>query len=291
MSLNFDPPFELERPGTIGAPILFNSPHSGRVYPPEFVASSSLGKLRLRRSEDAFVDTLLGEVIGLGMPLLKAHFPRAYIDVNREPYELDPSMFAGDLPAEANTGSLRVAGGLGTIPRIVAEAAEIYDAPLPVSEAHGRINALYLPYHDCLAKTLGELQAGAGFALLLDCHSMPSGKFGSRPSRADFVLGDRFGTSCLPEIIDAVERCLVGQGFSVARNRPFAGGYITQAYGRPAEGLHALQVEINRGLYMNEVTIAPARGFAQVKRALTFLAAEMRDVVLSYQNDLLDAAE
>ena len=277
--LEFDPPFELAAPERIAAPILFNSPHSGRVYPPSFLAVSRLGALALRRSEDAFVDELFAPVVGLGMPLLKAHFPRAFVDVNREPYELDPGMFDGELPKVANTRSLRVAGGLGTIPRIVAEAAEIYEGPLPVAEARKRIEALYRPYHAMIATTLRLLRERFGMALLIDCHSMPSTVRGQRFPRPDFVLGDRFGTSCAPRIVSAADKSLRAMGYSVARNRPYAGGHITQTYGHPASGLHTLQIEVNRGLYLREKTIEPSSRFEKLRRNLARFAADMRNAV------------
>jgi N-formylglutamate amidohydrolase len=286
-----DPPFELVSPANVSAPVLFSSPHSGRIYPKSFRERSRLPALTLRRSEDAYVDLLFAGVTRLGMPLAKAHFPRAYVDVNREPYELDPEMFAGALPMEANTRSLRVAGGLGTIPRIVAEAAEIYRGPLPVAEAHERIERLYLPYHRLIAETLQRLRDGFGVSLLIDCHSMPSAARGQRPPRPDFVLGDRFGTSCAAEFIDGAERSLRRLGYTVARNRPYAGGYITQAYGRPGRGLHALQIEINRGLYLDERSISPLKGFGALRDSLEAFAADLRDLVPQRSGGLRDAAE
>jgi len=289
--IEFDPPFELAMPEPILSPILFNSPHSGRIYPTSFLAVSRLGPLALRRSEDAFVDELFAPVVGLGMPLLKAHFPRAFVDVNREPYELDPEMFDGDLPKTANTSSLRVAGGLGTIPRIVAEAAEIYEGPLPVAEAAKRIEALYRPYHQKISKTLHRLQSRFGMSLLIDCHSMPSKVRGQKSPRADFVLGDRFGTSCAPHFTSAAEKSLRAMGYSVARNRPYAGGHITQSYGRPASGTHTLQIEINRSLYLNEKTIAPSDRFEKLRRNLTVFAADMRRSMPCGQAGAQEAAE
>lgn len=286
-----DPLFDLVAPSRVSAPVLFNSPHSGRVYTQAFRAASRLPALTLRRSEDAYVDLLFAGVTRLGMPLVKAHFPRAYVDVNREPYELDPEMFSGTLPVEANTRSLRVAGGLGTIPRIVAEAAEIYRGPLPVAEAHERIERLYLPYHRLLSETLEGLRAEYGLSLLIDCHSMPSATHGRRPPRPDIVLGDRFGTSCDSDFIDGAERSLRRLGYTVARNRPYAGGYITQAYGRPSRGHHALQIEINRGLYLDEQTVSPRAGFAALQESMEIFAADLRELASRRRDSLSDAAE
>jgi N-formylglutamate amidohydrolase len=260
----FEPPFEIVTPMRLEAPVLFNSPHSGNQYPKSFVAASRLDALTLRRSEDCYVDELFGCAVGLGAPLMRALFPRAYIDVNREPYELDPEMFTEPLPPLANTRSLWVAGGLGTIPRVVSEAAEIYAAPMPLAEAQQRIDALYKPYHAQLSVLLGDIRQVFGAALLIDCHSMPSLARDRRPVRPDFVLGDRFAMACAPEIVDAAERTLRALGYSVACNRPYAGGYITQRYGVPRSGFHALQIEVNRALYLNEATLEKSSGFDEL---------------------------
>ena len=261
----------------MAAPILFNSPHSGSVYPEAFIATSKLDSLTLRRSEDCYVDELFSGVVALGAMMMRAHFPRAYIDVNREPYELDPEMFSEPLPPAANTRSLRVAGGLGTIPRVVAEAAEIYDAPLPLAEAQQRIDQLYKPYHAQLSALLGDIRREFGAALLIDCHSMPSLARDRRPVRPDFVLGDRFSIACAPEIVDAAERTLKSLGYSVVCNRPYAGGYITQRYGVPRNGFHALQIEVNRALYLNERTLEKSGGFGELAANLTKFGAAMID--------------
>jgi len=273
----FDPAYEILFPAQIRAPVLFNSPHSGRIYPPEFLANSKLDALTLRRSEDAWVDELFGDVVTMGAPLMRAHFPRAFVDLNREPYELDPAMFAEPLPAGANTGSLRVAGGLGTIPRVVAEAAEIYAHPLPLAEAHSRIEQLYKPYHRDLKTALGDIRRGFGGALLVDCHSMPSHARDRRALRPDVILGDRFGMACAGEIVEVAEKSLRGVGLSVVRNRPYAGGFIAQRYGLPTSGTHALQIEVNRALYMNERSLERIRGFAALKDHLNHLAADLME--------------
>jgi N-formylglutamate deformylase len=281
-----DPPFEVIAPPTPaeGAPVVFNSPHSGARYPAAFLAATRLDALTLRRSEDAFVDELFLPAVGLGAPLMRAHFPRAFLDVNREPYELDPRMFDGRLPADANTRSLRVAGGLGTIARVVGDAQEIYAGRLPVGEALERIETLYKPYHACLRRLLDERRRRFGAVLLVDCHSMPStGLPKDEARRPDIVLGDRYSTSCAPFITDRAEQGLRAEGFAVMRNRPYAGGYITEHYGAPAAGFHALQIEINRALYMDETNHARGPGFAALQAALAaflgrfiaFVAAEL----------------
>ncbi len=248
-----DPAFEVTEPDTLTGPVVCNSPHSGRSYPADFLTLSRLDLPSLRRSEDTFVDELFADAVRHGAPLMRAHFPRAFLDVNREPYELDPRMFDGRLPAFANTRSLRVAGGLGTIARVVGDAREIYDRRLPVDEALKRIELYYKPYHRALRRLVLQAQSAFGLAVLLDCHSMPSNAGGreERP-RADMVLGDRYGTSCAPAVADVIEESLRAMGYVVLRNKPYAGGFITEHYGDPAAGLHAVQIEINRALYMEE---------------------------------------
>jgi N-formylglutamate deformylase len=219
------------------------------------------------------VDGLFAPVVDKGHALFKAHFPRAYVDVNREPYELDPRMFDGRLPSFANTRSMRVAGGLGTIARVVGEAQEIYARRLPVAEALDRIETLYKPYHHTLEQMLRRTRRLFGMTVLVDCHSMPSSQ-GAREDqpRADFVIGDRYGTSASAVFTDAAEEALQGLGYAVVRNKPYAGGYITEHYGQPADDCHAVQIEINRALYMDERRLTRSDGFDS-------LAADLMTVV------------
>ncbi|MGH6866430.1 MAG: N-formylglutamate amidohydrolase [Methyloceanibacter sp.] len=264
------PPFSVARPDTLKVPLVFNSPHSGRIYPSTFLAASKLDALTLRRSEDTFVEELFGFVTGMGAPLLHAHFPRAYLDLNREPYELDPVLFGDGLPHYANTRSVRVVGGLGTIARIVSESDEIYREPLSVGAALERINRLYTPYHVMLDALLLEAKKEFALAVLIDCHSMPSSPVSDTGSgRPDFVLGDRFGTSCSGELTRLGMSQLKALGYAVALNKPYAGGYITEHYGRPHKSQHVLQIEINRALYMDETKFEKSSGFERLKRDLS----------------------
>jgi N-formylglutamate amidohydrolase len=267
------PPFEILQPTVLMSGLVCNSPHSGRVYPASFLASARLDPLALRRSEDAFVDELFFGAVAVGAPLMRAHFPRAYLDVNREPYELDPRMFDGRLPPFANTRSMRVAAGLGTIARLVGEAQEIYARRLSIEEAVTRIETLYKPYHRGLRGLIQRAERQFGVAVLLDCHSMPSASNASSSRdekiKADVVVGDRFGTSCAAIVIDFVEQELRRQGYSVLRNRPYAGGFITEHYGNPAAGHHALQIEVNRALYMDEGTLLRSANFDKLTSDLT----------------------
>ncbi len=283
-SNDFDPPFVVDEPETHALPFVFNTPHSGSVYPRAFLAASRLDALSLRRSEDAHVDRLFAPVVDLGAPLMRAHFPRAYLDVNREPYELDPRMFEGRLPPFANTRSMRVAGGLGTVPRVVADGQEIYRGRLPVEEAVTRIENLYKPYHRTLRGLIQRTGRQFGHAILIDCHSMPSSSLGREEAgKADFVLGDRFGTSCAPLLTALVEQHLRARGFKVLRNKPYAGGFITEHYGEPGVGRHALQIEINRGLYMNEASLAVTERFSE-------LVWHLRGMVVAVAAEAIDLA-
>ena len=272
----FDPAFEIVAPARVTNGFVFDSPHSGAQYPQSFLDGARLGPQAIRRSEDAHVDRLFLPVTVHGAPLMRARFPRAFLDLNREPYELDPRMFEGRLPGFANTRSIRVAGGLGTIPRIVADGQEIYPGKLPVAEALARIETLYKPYHRALRRLVTASQGGFGYAVLIDCHSMPSSSLSAEALRqVDIVLGDRYGSSCSPVLTDLVEAALRARGFGVARNKPYAGGFITEHYGEPGARRHALQIEINRALYMHEPTLTPHAWFDEIARGLCDAFAEV----------------
>ncbi|KFC74086.1 putative N-formylglutamate amidohydrolase [Bosea sp. LC85] len=285
-------PFSLYQPPLQVVPVVVDVPHAGRRYPPGFVERARLPLRSLRRSEDAYVDRLFAQTVALGAPLLVAEFPRAFLDVNREPYELDPRMFDGRLPAFANTRSMRVAGGLGTIPRIVGDAHEIYFGKIPVEEALARIDGLYRPYHAGLRSLVQRTQGAFGTCILVDAHSMPStGLDRDGFAKSDVILGDRFGTSAASYIIDIAEEAFRRRGLSVTRNRPYAGGFITEHYGAPASGVHALQIEINRALYMNETTLEPHTGFAELEQAIGTAMAESFAQWSGWLDDWREAAE
>ncbi|HEY1432577.1 MAG TPA: N-formylglutamate amidohydrolase [Stellaceae bacterium] len=242
---------DLHEPAARSLPLVLASPHSGSEYPTEFVAASRLGPLALRQSEDSFVDELFAAAPDLGAPLLSARFARAYLDVNREAYELDPTMFSDALPSFVNVGSPRVRIGLGTIARIVANGEEIYSKKLRFADAQQRIERLYQPYHQVLHRLIEETEEMFGGYLLVDCHSMPSTS-GYGQDGADIVLGDCYGAACTPLILEEACRFLTERGFKVAINTPYSGGFTTGFYGRPSACRHALQIEINRALYMDE---------------------------------------
>ncbi len=287
-----DPPFEIIEPPVCKGPVLFNSPHSGSVYPRPFLEVARLDLDTLRRSEDSFVDALIVGVVRHGFPMMRAHFPRCFVDVNREPYELDPRMFDGRLPSFANTRSMRVAGGLGTVARVVGDAQEIYEQRIPVDDALTRIESLYKPYHRTLRRLFTRLHRDFGAAMLIDCHSMPStaSQKDERP-RPEFVLGDRYGTSCVGVVAETVERTLRGLGYTVSRNKPYAGGFITEHYGNPAGGLHAIQLEINRALYMDERRYERSPPFSRLAADLETLALRLGAIPLEELRPYRAAAE
>ncbi|CAN1535401.1 HutG N-formylglutamate amidohydrolase [Rhabdaerophilaceae bacterium] len=280
--------YTLVRPGAIkegsSPPVLISSPHSGEQFPAEFLARSQLSRQTLRRASDLFLDRLVLPAVDFGASVLHAHLPRSYVDLNREPLELDPRLISGAIPVEANTRSLRVAGGLGTVPRVIGDQIEIYAGKLGLEEVLERIERAYIPYHRCLNGIMTETRAAHGYVCLIDCHSMPSAaRSGSGAGVADFVIGDRFGSSSDPVFVALFEGLARAQGFSVERNQPYAGGYITECYGRPSLGWHAFQIEINRALYMNEATLEPHGGFEAfassfVRMLEDFFAAEAFEI-------------
>jgi N-formylglutamate deformylase len=286
------PPFEIAEPDVWRAPIIFNSPHSGSIYPREFLAASRIDEATLRRSEDAFMDEIVGDLVDRGFPVVRVNFPRSYVDVNREPYELDPRMFAGRLPSFANTRSMRVAGGLGTIPRVVGDGQEIYFERLDVEDALGRIEALYKPYHRALRRLVNKAHQTFGTVILVDCHSMPSvGVSRDEPKRPDLVIGDRYGTSCAALLPDIVEETFKALGYSVGRNKPYAGGFITEHYGNPASGLHTVQLELNRAIYMDERRRERGPRFRKIADDFTVLADTLAAIPLDSLGPFQAAAE
>lgn len=269
-------PFALHLPDVMRSGAVFSSPHSGRAYFREFLARSRLALEALRASEDAYVDALFAEsAMRCGAPLIAAMAPRAYVDLNRDPADLDPQLVNG---VQSLATSARVAAGLGVAPRVVAEGVQIYNGKLTRAEVERRIARWHAPYHERLAELLAAAQRGFGRALLIDCHSMPSEiRASSRRIRdgADVILGDRFGFSADQSLVDAIEDSFERNGFRVARNAPFAGGHITERYGRPASNVSAVQIELDRGLYLDQASITPATGFKPLIRRLEPVIADI----------------
>jgi N-formylglutamate amidohydrolase len=270
-------PFRLLAPERPFAPVIFTSAHSGRVYSTDLMVGVRLCALSLRRSEDCFVDELFSAAPAHGSPLLAANFPRAFCDANREAWELDPAMFSERLPDWVNTTSSRVSAGLGTIAKVVASGESIYSEKLPFAEAERRIFTYWRPFHDKLARLIEDIRARFGYCLVIDCHSMPSNGQGKRASGRpiDFVLGDLHGSACASRVTRAAEAVLTGKRYLVRRNDPYAGGFITRHYGRPADDVHVLQIEIARALYMNEARIERLPEFPLVQKQMSDLVAAL----------------
>ncbi|WP_371156626.1 N-formylglutamate amidohydrolase [Jannaschia sp. 2305UL9-9] len=271
-------PFRLHQPKVVTAPVVVASPHSGRTYDWAFMSRTVLDSERIRSSEDAYVDLLLDRVPALGVPVLTAEMPRAFLDLNRAPTELDPAVIEGVPRGAANP---RVNSGLGVIPRVVAQGRAIYHGKIPRSEAEARIAAFWHPYHDQLETLLANAQAQFGHGILLDCHSMPHEAIegtGGAAGTPEIVLGDRFGSSAHGHIVDEVEAVFRGLGFRVARNAPFAGAYMTQQYGKPIRGRHAIQIEIDRALYMDEARIRPNGRFDSIRSLMTEAISQICDL-------------
>jgi N-formylglutamate deformylase len=267
------PPFRLLQPERPFSPVVFTSPHSGSDYSADLMVDVRLPPPALRRSEDCFVHELFDAAPENGAPLLAATFPRAFCDANREAWELDPAMFADPLPDWVNTSSVRVSAGLGTIAKVVASGETIYGTKLAFKEAERRIDTYWRPYHERLAQLITDIRERFGYCLVIDCHSMPSNGQGRRP--ADFVLGDLHGASCASRVTRFVEGALQSKNYLVRRNDPYAGGYITRHYGRPAADVHVLQIEIARSLYMDEARFERSAGFATLRSAMTNLVAQV----------------
>jgi len=276
------PPFILDEPVGDRAAVVYASPHSGQYYPPEFVSAANIDLYQLRQTEDGHVDALYAAAPRFGAPLVKACYGRSYLDPNREPYELDPQMFRDPLPNHVNTTSLRVIGGLGTIPRIAANGAQIYREKMGFREADQRVRTLYHPYHQALRHQIQHAKRAHRFCIVVDCHSMPSvgGPLdrdeGTR--RPDVVLGDRFSTTCSPKLTELARNVLEKEGFSVGFNAPYAGGFTTYNYGRPNKGVHALQIELNRATYMDENTYERHKCFDEIAHRLSILIEALSQI-------------
>lgn len=266
--------FTLNTPPVQTTQVIFSSPHSGRAYFDTFLSSSVLTKQEIRSSEDAFVDELFAGVTQFGAPMIAAIAPRAYLDLNRSFDELDPGLIAGLRRVVSNP---RVASGLGVVPRVVSGGRHIYDGKLDIREIQHRINTYWRPFHKQMQVMIDDTRQKFGSAVIVDCHSMPKDALdGFNTSRQpDIVLGDRFGASASARVADRIEAAFEDQGFRVVRNTPFAGAYIAQHYGRPTRRQHAVQIEINRALYMDEDRVERLPCFDEVRTALMAAAGEI----------------
>jgi N-formylglutamate deformylase len=277
--MNEKAPYRLIEPAELSTPVVFNSPHSGNEYPEALVSRSRLDPHALRASEDALVDQLFQSAPKFGAPLLAATAPRAWVDLNRGPAEFDPALIEGVKTSGLNQ---RIAAGLGVVPRIVSEGEPIYDGKISLSDAEARVNNFHTPYHRVLDSLLRRARDKFGIAILFDCHSMPSEALRAAPKvrgrLPEIVLGDRFGASSARHIAAATQSAFEAQDFIVARNAPFAGGYITQRYGRPSRGLHAIQIEIDRGIYLDETQVKPGPDFDSVTSRLSSVIERLVEI-------------
>ena len=268
--------YDLYQPDVVSSCVVFASPHSGRFYSTEFLRQTVLDEATIRSSEDAFVDQLFESVPGHGAPFIAAKAPRAFVDLNRAADELDPALIE---EVRGGSHSPRVASGLGVVPRVVANGRSIYHGKLRIAEVDRRLTDVWHPYHNCLQDLLDASRTTFGQAVLIDCHSMPRealmGHVKTSSRRPDIVLGDRFGTSAMTGLVDEIDDAFRSEGFRTTRNTPFAGAFITQHYGRPQKGQSAIQIEIDRSLYMDETRIAPNSDFKCVQARLSSVAAQI----------------
>lgn len=271
--------FTLTLPKVQTSCMVFASPHSGREYSRAFLRRSILDEIQIRSSEDAFMDRLIAPAAEFGAPILAARMPRAFLDLNRASDELDPAVVEGVRRPGHNP---RIASGLGVIPRVVANGRAIYRGKIPMSEAMSRIETYWHPYHAQLNQLMEDTNRSFGRAVLVDFHSMPHEAVQSVAqtgfARPEVVLGDRFGAAADGKIVERIETIFLEAGLRVSRNTPFAGAYITQAYGRPSRGHHAIQIEIDRALYMNEQYVRPNGNFDSFRKLMERIIAEIADV-------------
>jgi N-formylglutamate deformylase len=273
----------IRMPAVHSLPVVFASPHSGRRYPRHFLATTRLDEATLRRSEDSYVDDIFGGAPDHGAPLIAATFPRAYCDVNREAWELDPAMFEDALPPWVNTTSARVGAGLGMMARVVANGEAIYGIRLRFADAQARVKTCWQPYHDALTRLVDLTVARFGLCLLVDCHSMPSSATIRNKPPPDIVLGDVHGAACAASITRALDRFYTQAGYATRRNDPYAGGYVARHYGRPHRRVHAIQIEMARSLYMDEQTLRPGPGLARLQETASGLMRHLPFVLAALQ--------
>jgi N-formylglutamate amidohydrolase len=273
-------PYLIVAPRGQPAPLVLSSPHSGRAYPPAVLAQARLGPAALRALDDGPVDELMARGCAEGATLIAATYPRAMVDLNRDCCEQDPESLSDPALLPSLRVTIKARAGLGVVPtRLLSEP--IYETRLTSVELRRRLAQAYDPYHAQLRALVAERCQRFGAALVLDCHSMPTMPpllRGERP--IDVALGDRFGRSCHPRLVEVAQRLLAASGLKVARNRPYAGGHITEHHGRPAQGRHALQLELRRNLFMDEATHEKHAGFAGLQALMGELARALAATVL-----------
>ena len=268
--------YDLRLPADVAGSVVFASPHSGATRPADMGEAPGLSELVLRSAEDVGVDGLVASGLAGGAPIISGRVSRAYVDLNRAPEDLDPALIDGVLDSGLTA---KVAAGFGVLPRRAGDGTDLYDRKLSLAEAERRLAEVHAPYHAALAGLMGSARERHGQALLIDWHSMPSRAAGPGAGRGtrglDVVLGDRHGSACRGGTTRRIRALFEAQGWRVALNAPYAGGYSTQRWGRPDEGFQAIQIELNRALYLDEATLQPSADYPRFARALDRVIAAL----------------
>ncbi len=263
-------------PEVVDSPVLFNSPHSGRLYDRCFLRQTLLSWQEIRLSEDCYVDKFLNSAPRYGSVFVEATFPRAFVDVNRSSNEMDPKIIKG---LNSTIHSPKVSAGLGVIPRVVGNGLDIYKSKISYQEAENRLRNYYFPYHKKLRELIEKAVQKFGLSIVFDFHSMPHSSIKDCKEKVSevpqIVLGDCYGSSCDSELFEKAYEVFVAGGFRVERNSPFSGGFITKNYGSPVEKVHVIQVEIDKSLYMNEEDFRLHSGYEDLRLRLNSIVKSL----------------
>ncbi len=272
------PPFFRLGPAKPVSPVVLSVPHAGRDYSAAVAAAARLPLEMLESLEDRLVDRLIWRARAAGATAFVARAPRVEIDLNRDEREIEPALIAPPLPSSSVIQSARTRGGLGLIPSRIAGAGPIWSSPIPREELRRRIETIHRPYHAALDAALEEARARFGTAVLLDCHSMPPRL--KREKQGEVVFGDRHGTTIAPDLAEAAVAAAQALGFRTGRNAPYAGGYIAGRHGRPERNVHAIQLEIDRSVYLAPDLRSPGPGFERAARLIAAVAQALADNIL-----------
>ncbi|MFN3820643.1 N-formylglutamate amidohydrolase [Blastomonas sp.] len=283
--------FSLQGLAEARLPVLVAVPHAGRDYPDETVFNARVAPHVLERLEDRHVDLLASGIAASGCATLIAHAARAWVDLNRAPSEIDPHMVSNAPRTAFAQPSAKVRGGLGLVPRRLADHGELWRRPWTRESIALRVSQMHDPYHQALADALAALRARFGCALLVDLHSMPPLKPEGSAPVARIVVGDRYGRSAGASLCDLAVRTLTQRGFEVALNHPYAGGYVLERHGRPTRDVHALQIEVDRSLYLDDALSQPGEGMEHTRDAVCHLVRTLADDMLRDSADVAIAAE
>lgn len=264
------PAFRRIGPADPISPVILSVPHAGRFYASSMLADAAVPQARLRQLEDRYADLLITDAIERGATAFVADHARAWIDLNRDPREIDPAMITGPIAAASVMHSARTRHGLGLVPSRIGEGVRLWRRKFAIGEINARIEGFHRPYHEAIAQALLKARARFGVALLLDCHSMPPLRHETHLSPT-VVVGDRFGRGASAIFSDLVETIMRRAGLVVSRNAPYAGGYSLDRHGRPQLRIHALQIEIDRKLYLDGALDEPGAGLINMRRSIAHL--------------------